>query len=126
MTEQKHTCEALVIHCIDFRIQVFLNEYLEERFSGTYDRVAVAGGVKILPLEQCEVSVRLHDPKTIVLIQHEDCGAYGGSEALGDFEAEQKFQANELTKAEQKLKEHFPDVGIEKFLIRLSGDMLVQ
>jgi len=122
--KQKHTCEVLVIHCIDFRIQGFLNEYLEGRFPGAYDRVAVAGGVKALPLEQCEVSVRLHNPNIILLIQHEDCGAYGGSEELGDLEAEQKFQKQELKKAEQKLNEHFPEVAIEKFLIRLSGKLL--
>lgn len=119
-----HACEALAVHCIDFRIQRFLNEYLERRFPGAYDRVALAGGVKEFPLEQCGTSVRLHGPKTILLIQHEDCGAYGGSGALGEFPAELAFQKEELQKAERTVREHFPDIAVENFLIRLSGEMI--
>lgn len=123
MTNQ-HTCQALAIHCIDFRFQRYLNDYLEGRFPGEYDRVVVAGGVKNLLLEQCEVSVRLHSPKTIVLIQHEDCGAYGGSKEFTDLEAEKAFQKQELQKAEQTLKNAFPDIMVESFFLSLSGEIL--
>jgi carbonic anhydrase len=122
----QHLCEALVIHCIDFRIQRSLNDYLESRFPGAYDRVSVAGGVKNMPvdLEQCEVSTRLHHPQKIVLIQHEDCGAYGGSAKLGDFDAEKAFQTEELEKAEQTLKNLYPGIIIIKIIVRLSGEIL--
>ena len=119
----QHTCQALAIHCIDFRFQRFLNDYLEGRFAGSYDRVAVAGGVKNLPLEQCEVSVRLHSPKTIVLIQHEDCGAYGGSKQFADLEAEKAFQTQELQKAAKVLQEKFPGCAVEGYVMGLLGDL---
>ena len=119
---EEHICKATVLHCIDFRIQRFLNEYLEERFAGSYDRISVAGGVRNVPLDQFEVSIRLHQPKTIVLIQHEDCGAYGGSKEFDGLEVEKAFQDQELQKAEQALKNTFPRVVVAKFFILLSGD----
>ena len=122
MTEQ-HICQALAVHCIDFRFQRFLNEYLEKRFPGSYDRVAVAGGVKNLPLEQCEVSVKLHQPKSIVLFQHEDCGAYGGSKEFENLEAEKPFQKQEVGKAAAVLKEKFPDCAVEGYFVELSGNL---
>ena len=123
MTNQ-HTCQALAIHCIDFRFQKFLADYLESRFPRSYDRVAVAGGVKNLPLEQCEVSMRLHSPKIIALFQHEDCGAYGGSGQFTDSQAEQAFQKQELQKAEHVLKDTFSGITVEKFFVSLSGEII--
>jgi len=129
----QHVCKALAVHCIDFRIQRFLNEYLETRFSHAYDRVAVPGGVKYLvdggqegnfELEGCKVSYKLHHPEVFVLIQHEDCGAYGGSSAFDDFEAEKAFQGEQLGVAEQLLKKHFPKISVEKFIVRLSGELI--
>ena len=127
-----HTCEAVVLHCIDFRFRNMLNDYLHKRFPEGYDLVSVAGSVKRLaldPLEnnfvldQIRASHKLHEPKTMVLIQHEDCGAYGGSKAFADFQEELDTQKSELEKAEQILKKEFPQ-PIEKYLARLSGEIV--
>ncbi|MEK7542545.1 MAG: carbonic anhydrase [Patescibacteria group bacterium] len=126
---EKHTCEAVVIHCIDFRFRKKLNEYLMSRFPEGYDLISVAGGIKRLVsdsiennfiLEQLKISHKLHEPKVIVLIQHEDCGAYGGSKSFGDFEKEKDFQASELNKAEAILKAQFSQ-KIEQYFVRVSG-----
>jgi hypothetical protein len=132
--EEKHpVCRALAVHCIDFRIQRALNEYLDERFSAAYDRVAAPGGVKYLvdggqegsvKLAECAVSYQLHHPETFALIQHEDCGAYGGSGEFDGFAAEQVFQKEQLQKAEQVLREQFPSVSVEKILVCLSGEII--
>ncbi|MBI2644144.1 MAG: hypothetical protein HYW95_01390 [Candidatus Wildermuthbacteria bacterium] len=113
--EIQHHCEAVVVHCIDFRFQKRLNEFLAEKFPEGYDRIAIAGGVKDLVAngkesaiwKNLEISSNLHGPKSIVCIQHEDCGAYGGSSAFGDFAAEQQLQKSELEKAEELLKQQF-------------------
>lgn len=127
----EHTCKALVIHCIDFRFRKSLAEFLEQRFGDSYDLVSVAGGVKRLVqdpldnnfiLEQIKISDRLHKPGVILLVQHEDCGAYGGSAAFGDFSTEQETQNEELEKAETLLKQQFSQ-SVEKYLARLSGEM---
>ena len=129
---EKHTCEAVVLHCIDFRFRNMLNEYLHKRFLKGYDLISVAGSVKRLVLDppehnfvldQIRASHKLHEPKTIVLIQHEDCGAYGGSKAFADFQEELDTQKSELEKAEQILKKEFPQ-PIEKYLARLSGELV--
>lgn len=142
-----HDCKALVLHCIDFRFRKYLNDFLNSKFGNSYDLVAVAGGVKQLLvsrgrfseasvpnvknrpgednfiLEQLKISDRLHKPGLIVLIQHEDCGAYGGSVALGDFSTEQETQNAELEKAEALLKEQFFQPA-EKYFACLSGEMI--
>jgi carbonic anhydrase len=77
-----HTCEAVVVHCIDFRLQHFLNDWLENRFGEqNYDRVAWAGGVKDFSViqRQIELSRQLHQVRKVILINHEDCGAYGST-----------------------------------------------
>lgn len=128
----EHTCKALVIHCIDFRFRKSLAEFLEQRFGDSYDLVSVAGGVKRLVqdpldnnfiLEQIKISDKLHKPEVILLIQHEDCGAYGGSVAFGDFSTEQETQNQELEKAEILLREQLSQ-PVEKYLARLSGEMV--
>src|SRR3989344_2257507 len=128
----EHTCKALVIHCIDFRFRKSLSEFLESRFGDSYDLVSVAGGVKRLVadplennfiLEQIKISDRLHKPEVILLIQHEDCGAYGGSVAFGDFSTEQEAQNQELEKAKALLREQCTQ-SVEKYLARLSGEIV--
>ncbi len=129
----QHTCEAVVLHCIDFRFRNMLCEYLQKRFPEGYDLVSVAGSVKRLAadslknnfvLEQIRISNKLHEPQISVLIQHEDCGAYGGSKAFANFDEELNTQKSELEKAEQILKKEFPQIRIEKYLARLSGEIV--
>lgn len=129
-----HTCKGVVLHCIDFRFRKRLEEFLHERFlNEDYDLIVVAGSVKSLAgeregsgflTEQFDISLRLHAPSIIVLVQHEDCGAYRGSAAFADFEAELNFQKEELRKAAAFLKERFPEITVERYFIRLSGEVL--
>ena len=129
---QTETCEAVVAHCIDFRFRKVLNEYLMSRFPEGYDLISIAGGVKELVekrdssfvLQQLKISHNLHQPKIIVLIQHEDCGAYGGSKKFAGPEEEKEFQSDQLQKAEAILKEIFPDCAIEKYFALLSGEIV--
>ncbi|MBI4122805.1 MAG: hypothetical protein HY458_00375 [Parcubacteria group bacterium] len=127
-----HRCEALVIHCIDFRLRKALTAYLAPRFFEGYDLISVAGSVQALNsegverdflLKQLQISSRLHSPKTILLIQHEDCGAYGGSRAFSSPEEERAAQRAELDKAETLLMKSFPQ-AIEKYFIPLSGKVI--
>ena len=76
----KHTCEAFVATCIDFRFQKYIEDWLRQNIGEkNYDRVAWAGGVFDAEgiLKQLAISVRLHQTKKAILINHEDCGAYG-------------------------------------------------
>ncbi|SRR6266498_564048 len=113
-----HTCEAVVVHCIDFRLQNFLNDWLTKRFGlQNYDRVSWAGGVKDFAIlqGQIEISRRLHQIKKVILINHEDCGAYG---PVGTKER----HVSDLAYAERMIKSLYLDVDVEKYYLYLNGE----
>lgn len=45
------------------------------------------------------LSCRLHGVKSVVLVAHEDCGAYGGSKSFANYEAERTFHIAQMKKA---------------------------
>jgi carbonic anhydrase len=112
-----HTCQAIVIHCIDFRLQKPLNDWLERRFAlSDYDRVSLAGGVFdfYTILKQVEISDRLHKIKKVILINHEDCGAYGDEDTP-------ERHAHDLHEAERKIEALFPHLDVETYYMHLTG-----
>jgi carbonic anhydrase len=114
---EKHVTDALVVHCIDFRFQKYLDTWLQKHLGhGNYDRVSLAGGVFDFDMvsEQVGISVRLHEIGKVVLINHEDCGAYG---AAGSFERHQK----DLRVAKQAIEAEFPRLKVEIYYLRLDG-----
>jgi hypothetical protein len=128
-----HNCQAVVLHCIDFRFTEELDNYFDKRFPQGYDVISLAGSCKgllndeehkKLLLEQFEISHKLHHPKTIALVQHEDCGAYGGSGNFADAAAEVKFHKKEAQKAGELLSHDFPGVGVERYFAKLSREVV--
>jgi carbonic anhydrase len=112
-----HHCEAIIVHCIDFRFQKSINDWLQSKIGyGNYDRVSLAGGVFDLAyvMKQVEISNRLHSIKKVILVNHEDCGAYGA-------EGNPERHAADLRQAEQKIKEQFPHLKVELYYLHLSG-----
>lgn len=44
-----HQAESIIVTCIDFRLQEAINKWIAQNFqAGTFDRVALGGGVKNL------------------------------------------------------------------------------
>ncbi|MBI2011517.1 hypothetical protein HYS91_01995 [Candidatus Daviesbacteria bacterium] len=114
---ENHQAEAIVVTCIDFRLQEYINEWLSQKFSAkTFDRVAFAGGVKNIDtiLTQIEIANKLHHIKKAVLINHEDCGAYG---ELGTV----KKHTQDLRNAAAKIKEQFPNLEVDTYYLHLDG-----
>ena len=112
-----YSCEALILHCMDYRLQKYLNDWLERNVgSGNYDRVAIAGGaLDIDPvLKHVELAVRLHKIKRVILVNHEDCGAYGEAGTLERHKAD-------LLEAEHKIQALFAGLMVEKYFLRLDG-----
>jgi len=74
-----HSCNAVVIRCIDNRLHEIIAALLKKINVETYDLVSIAGATKdhVAVVQQIQKSVELHDPKRVILIHHEDCGAYG-------------------------------------------------
>lgn len=111
-------CETLVVHCIDYRLQGFLNKWLKRNLPAqSYDRVAIAGGVNdvFYVIRQVDVAVRLHSIERVIFINHEDCGAYGD---MGNYER----HISDLGEAERKMEALFPDLDVEMYYLHLNGE----
>lgn len=103
-----HTCELVVLCCIDFRFWRETMSFVDELYGDSYDFPKLPGSAKAIneskegDLAQICVDVpcNLHGVKKIIVVNHSDCGAYGGnSQFKGDRLAEQKFHEKELQKA---------------------------
>jgi len=116
-TNQVHSCQAIVVSCMDFRLSDHLTLWMLKNCPGGFDRVAIAGSVKNLPfvLEQVELSKKLHHTKEVYLINHEDCGAYG---ADGTPERHKK----DLAFAKRIISEKFPDMKVKTLYLTLAGE----
>lgn len=122
---ENHSCDAIIITCIDFRLQEYIDKWIAENFAPkTFDRVAMGGGVKNLDtvLGQVEIAQRLHHIHKVALINHEDCGAYG-TENFPDSQAEHQKHAGDLKNATAKIKEKYPNLDVETYYLHLNGTM---
>lgn len=112
-----HDCEAVIVTCIDFRFQEYINNWISENFSPkSFDRVAIAGGVFDFDYisKQVDISKRLHSIKKVILINHEDCGAYGEA-------GTEEKHAEDLKKAATLIKQQFPDLEVQTHFLLLNG-----
>lgn len=112
-----HPCDSLVVSCIDFRFQKFIRKWLDDNFGDkTFDYVGYAGGSKDLEtvMKQLDISVKLHGIKHVVIMHHEECGAYGK-------ESTPEKHANDLLKAREIIKKKYPKLKIDLFYILLDG-----
>jgi len=121
-----HACDAVVLCCIDFRFWKETMKFAEEELGiKTYDFPKLPGAAKSINdcLSEVDVAMKcigvpcdLHHVEKIVIVNHADCGAYGGSAQFnGDLEAEQRFHESELQKAKEKILAQFP--GKEVILV---------
>ena len=126
-----HACEAVVLTCIDFRFWRETLEYIEKELGiKSFDFPSLPGAAKAindclaeadLAMQCVSVPHDLHMAKKLVIVNHQDCGAYGGSQKFGVAnQAEQKFHEEELKKAKAKVSAKYPDLQIMLVYIRLA------
>jgi len=134
-----HKAKACILACMDFRFQDKLQSWLKEhKYLGQCDEVIVAGASRDLVrplkkfhkeslLRQIELSVKLHDPDEILIIDHQDCGGYAqddtipsGLEKNKDIEIHKKF-AHEAKKV---LEKKFPNKKIINIYIPFEGNII--
>jgi hypothetical protein len=61
-----------------------------------------------------EASNKLHHPKKIIIMDHEDCGVFEGGDSLEDHH-------NSLERAKKLLNIMFPDIPVELYYMTFSG-----
>lgn len=127
-----YKCIDLVLACMDGRLslgQTDLNKVLLEKniVKPGFDNPRVAGGVKSLSsadneayttfvVEHLDLAIDKHKVSKIVLVNHTDCGAYGGSGQFKNLNDEIRFHVEELKKAGLFIKMKYPGVTVEKYL----------
>lgn len=110
-------CDALVVHCMDYRLQKFLHPWIILRFGqDNFDIISLAGGVHDyeMVLKYVQLAVQIHSIHTVCLINHEDCRAYGR-------EGTYKRHKHDLQDAQQKIRRLFPKLKVEPFFLHLDG-----
>jgi len=110
-------CDALVVHCMDYRLQKYLHPWIMSRFGAdNFDIISLAGGVHDyeMVLKYVQLAVQVHSIKQVVLINHEDCRAYGRD---GTY----KRHKHDLMDAKQKIEVLFSDLEVETFYLHLNG-----
>lgn len=113
----QHTCSTIIITCIDFRFQKHIDRWIADNLEvGDFDRVAIAGGVYDFKyaFEQIAISHKLHAITKVILVNHEDCGAYGEEGTL-------ERHTSDLQAAAQKIRDVYPDIDVTTRYIKLDG-----
>ncbi len=123
---------SLVLLCIDYRFWPQALPILKEKY-GDFDLIEIAGSSKnitspleeedrITLLENIGLSIKLHHPHKLILTNHTDCGAYGGSKKFKSQDEEVEFHKKELINAKSIISKKFPTLSIETELFTLKGD----
>jgi hypothetical protein len=131
---ERYQCDAAVLWCFDNRFELGFHKFLKRIGVVHSDPIKVAGGAKCLAspeseserafiLEQIRKSIRLHGTKTVILMVHSDCGAYGGLDGgfHGDVQAEAKHHERELRVAAARLVEAIPELEVRGYFVDFEG-----
>jgi len=129
-----HHCNHLVIHCMDFRLQdqIVLHLRLKGLF-GDCDIVSWPGAIKdfVSPekpeyrehmFKPIEIARDKHGVRKLTLLQHMDCGAYGGKGAFKSESEELEKHASDMREAAALIRHKFPDMEAMMKIIIMDGD----
>jgi|AP95_1055475.scaffolds.fasta_scaffold89984_3 carbonic anhydrase len=95
-----HECEALVLTCMDFRFREATQQFVKEglginQFDGPISIPGVCKGiaeansiVTDFAKFAIETALKVHHIKKVLIIHHEECGAYGISDRDVEFQKE--------------------------------------
>ena len=110
-------CDALVVHCMDYRLQKLLHPWIMSRFGAdNFDIVSLAGGVHDyeMVLKYVQLAVQIHSIEIVTMINHEDCRAYGRDGTYARHK-------HDLKDAKQKIEALFPSLEVETYYLHLNG-----
>lgn len=121
-----HRWDVLAVSCIDGRFIKRTIDWVTEKTGGVFDFRTEIGSSKAIidSLEDrerffniVETSIKLHSIKEIWLIDHIDCGAYGGSKQFASEKDEKQFHKEKLTEATKIINQRYPDLLLKKVFI---------
>lgn len=126
-----HHCDVCLLTCMDFRMWERVARLVRTECGvDCCDLVAAPGAAKKI-LEEAtredilgsfSIAANLHGVKTIVLVNHEDCGAYGGSKKFSDRDSERHFHEEALRESARIVEERLPNVSVKLFYAHFTPD----
>ena len=130
--------EAMVLGCIDPRLQVPVANYTAQQgLTGKYSQFVFAGAAVgvVAPAfkdwhktfwDNLAATIQLHNIKKVVAINHRDCGAakiaYGDA-AVADAQAETETHRKALAEFLAQVSANQPKLGVETGLMALDGKL---
>jgi len=130
----KKKYQAMVLSCMDPRFQPIVFNYLKKKkLSGKYSSFTIAGsaiGVTAKKFKKWhktfwdnfETSVKLHNIKKLIVINHRDCGAAKivNGNKMFDKSNEKKIHKASFVEIKKKFKKKKPKLKIQLKLISLN------
>jgi len=130
----KSNYKAMVLSCIDPRFQPIVYNYLKKKkLTGKYSSFTIAGSAVGVTAnrfkkwhkvfwENFDTSVKLHNIKKLIVINHRDCGAAKIINGKKEFSSinETKVHKNSFQKLKKIFKKKYPKFKIELKLISLN------
>ena len=131
----KSNYKAMVLSCIDPRFQPIIYNYLKKKnLIGKYSMFTIAGsaiGVTANKFKRWhktfwdnfDSSVRLHNIKKLIVINHRDCGAAKIINGKKNFSKinETKIHKNSLQKIKKIFRKKYPKLSIELKIISINS-----
>lgn len=120
-----HNCSSALIRCMDFRLTKDIHKWMEEKgIMNDCDMISVAGITKAIAdnsdseearfiLNQIDLSIKLHNTKTLYIMHHTDCGAYGGHKAFANLDEELAKYKIDMEKSGDLIRKYFPSLEIK-------------
>jgi carbonic anhydrase len=121
LRDRENRCETLVIACVDFRFRKHMCDLLSYAGYRAFDILTLPGAAKSVSdpdyhaslFKAIETIVRVHETRRIVIVDHIDCAACGGSEAFGNPDVEEAFHTDLLGAAYDAIKGRFASLDVE-------------
>ena len=131
----KANYKAMVLSCIDPRFQPIVYNYLKKkRLIGKYSSFTIAGSAVGVTAnrfkkwhkvfwENFDMSVKLHNIKKLIVINHRDCGAAKIINGKKEFSTvnETKVHKTSFQKLKKIFKKKYPKLSIELKIISLNS-----
>ena len=133
--KMKSNYKAMVLSCIDPRFQPIVYNYLKrKKLKGKYSSFTMAGssiGVTATKFKRwhktfwdnIDTSIKLHQIKKLIVINHRDCGAAKIINGNKEFSRinETKIHKDSFKKIKKIFKKKYPKLSIELNIISLNG-----
>lgn len=120
LRDTSNDCANLVLACVDFRFRKPLHELFSHSILGEFDLMAMPGASKAIIDESSRESVfrsidiiiEIHGTRRIIIVDHIDCGAYGGSASFGSPDEEESFHVERLCEAVGIMSKKYPSIEV--------------